>query len=363
MEFRTIMSVAANGIVRPSNAHRARRLGTGLFLGWLTLLSAGAAAFGSTNFTKLIAWGQVSSSTVPGPPGNSLAHINHCYQLGYDGLELDVQITVDNIPILAHDPSLYTFEELQQFNLGDWEGAPVRIPTLEAALRTNGSRGSIVILDMRVASSMAGVISNAVKRADFDERRLAISAYDVDSGQVFKRTFPQARAFLKLYDYPQNISHALVDTVAAAGLDGLMLEEPNDGLPIQDFVDYLHYQGLKLVLFVHYASNTLPELQGLVDTGVDHILTVHHEMRGQVSWPAPSHELPRLEASFDALGKTLTLSWQPRLPYSHRVQTSADGEHWVDIVVAIDAAAAPSYVRCSVPADAAAGFYRLCFVP
>ena len=218
-------------------------------------------------------------------------------------------------------------------------------------------------MDMRVASSMAGVISNAVKRADFDERLLAISAYDVDSGQVFKRMFPQARVFLKLYDYPKNIPYALVDTVAAVGLDGLMLEEPNDELSIQDFVDYLHYQGLKLVLFVHYASNTLPELQSLVDTGVDHILTVHHEMREQVSWPAPSLELPRLKADFDAVEKTLTLSWQPRLPYSHRVQTSADGEHWVDFAVIIDTTAAPTRVQCIVPVDAAAGFYRLCFVP
>ena len=113
MEFRRITTVALNGSVRPSGRHRATRFVTGFFLGCLILLSAGAVAFGSTNFSKLLAWGQVSSSTVPGPPGNSLPHINHCYQLGYDGLELDVQITVDNIPILAHDPSLYTFEELQ----------------------------------------------------------------------------------------------------------------------------------------------------------------------------------------------------------------------------------------------------------
>lgn len=329
-------------------------------------------AWGGSSFSQLIAWGQQSSSTVSFPPGNSLPHIERCYELGYDGLELDVEVSKDEVAILAHDlylngvatdPTLFTFDELQQFSLGNWLGSPVRIPTLESALQTNGHRGSLVILDMRVESWRFGIVSNVVRQLGADDCRLGFSAYDLSSAQIIKAAFPQTRVFYKLYVPPNGLQRSVVDAVAAAGLDGLMMQQPEDGMPIQDFVDSVHCRGLKLVLFVHYGFNTLPELQALVDAGADYILTVHHEMREQLAWPAPILDGPQLSAELDAASKTLTLSWQPRLPYGHRVQTSFDGQVWFDLGVTLDVSEAPARVQCKVPAEAACGFYRLCYVP
>src|SRR5882724_9633696 len=56
----------------------------------------------SAQFSKIIAWGQGASATLPTPPGNSLEHIAFCYQQGYDGLEIDLQISKDHVPVVTH---------------------------------------------------------------------------------------------------------------------------------------------------------------------------------------------------------------------------------------------------------------------
>jgi glycerophosphoryl diester phosphodiesterase len=338
----------------------------------LWLLGSGRVQ-ASTNFSKLIAWGQVASASVPSPPGNSLPFINHCFELGYEGMELDVEISKDNIPILSHgvylpngdsaDPTGYTFAELQQFIFGNWAGETVYTPTLEAALQTNGNRGTILIMDMRVAASDADAISNAVHRAAFDQRRLAASAYDIGSGQAFKQALPQTRIFLKSYEVPENIPLPLVDQIEAAGLDGLMLAWSNNYEATKLLADYLHRKGLKLALFVHYGFNTLPELQSLIETDADYILTVHHEMRDLLHWPIRVLQAPVLKVTINPEKQNLTLIWQPQLPYSHRVQTSVDSKNWEDLKATIGAGPTADEVQCTVSITATSGFYRLCYTP
>ena len=357
---------------RPAIAVGKNWSGGGVLIVGIIFWTSCVGGFASTHFSKLIAWGQLASTIAPSPPGNSLPFIDQCYSLGYDGIELDVEVSKDEIPVLSHgvlvngistEASAYTFDELQQFTLGNWQGNPVRIPSLESALRTNGNRGSILILDLRAADSSATAISNAVRQTATDERLLGIDTYDIHCAQVFKRSLPLARVFFKQYVYPKDVSLSLVDSVAAAGLDGLMVQEPVDGESIQNFVDYVHCKGLKLVLFVHYGVNKLSELQALVDSGVDYILTVHHEMYNEVIWPALPSQLPNLENSFDAAKNQINLRWEPELPYSYRVQTSSDGKEWLDCPVNLDATAAPFSVQCSMPANADCGFYRLKYDP
>jgi glycerophosphoryl diester phosphodiesterase len=213
--------------------------------------------------TQLIAWGQMGGQGLP--PENSLPAIENAYSgLGFDGVEMDILYTKDSELVLLHDHTLdrttdgsglvwdYTFAELQQFSLGVWEGAPVRIPRLADTLRVNGARG-LFLADMRVHPVVSVPrLGEALRETQFDEGLLAISAYSIPIAQEFKRAFPNARVVLKSYVYPKDVSAELVAAVATAGLDGLMLQVPNDGEPIQPFVDELHARGLTLTLFVHW---------------------------------------------------------------------------------------------------------------
>lgn len=86
-------------------------------------------------------------------PENSYAAIKRAADLGY-GIEFDVHLTKDNIPVVFHDDTLnrmcgvkgnlrdYTFEELQQFRLLDTDE---RIPAFVDVLKMVGGRVPLII--------------------------------------------------------------------------------------------------------------------------------------------------------------------------------------------------------------------------
>jgi glycerophosphoryl diester phosphodiesterase len=86
-------------------------------------------------------------------PENSLRAFQSAVEHGY-GIELDVQLTKDKIPVILHDYNLkracnadfkvseHTYEELQKFRLFE---SQERIPTFEEALQTVGGRVPLII--------------------------------------------------------------------------------------------------------------------------------------------------------------------------------------------------------------------------
>ena len=86
-------------------------------------------------------------------PENSLAAFRKAVEAGY-GMEMDVQLTKDRIPVIFHDNTLqrvcgaegrisdYTYEELQQFHLCNSEE---RIPTLAQVLEVVGGRTPLIV--------------------------------------------------------------------------------------------------------------------------------------------------------------------------------------------------------------------------
>ncbi|MCX7838407.1 MAG: glycerophosphodiester phosphodiesterase family protein, partial [Anaerolineae bacterium] len=92
-------------------------------------------------------------------PENTLAAFNLAFELGADGIELDVSLTRDGIPVVIHDDTVdrttnghgavnqFTLAELQQLDASNrmekYRGE--KIPTLEEVLRAVGTRGLINI--------------------------------------------------------------------------------------------------------------------------------------------------------------------------------------------------------------------------
>lgn len=83
-------------------------------------------------------------------PENTMAAFKLAYQLGAEGIETDVHLTKDSIPVLIHDASLsrttngtgyvheYTFDELKQLDAGSWFSTKftgVTIVSLEELLK------------------------------------------------------------------------------------------------------------------------------------------------------------------------------------------------------------------------------------
>lgn len=86
-------------------------------------------------------------------PENSMAAFRKAVEAGY-GMELDVHVTKDKVPVIYHDFKLervcgqpgkiedYTYEELQQFTLFDTQE---RIPTLEELLQMVDGKVPLIV--------------------------------------------------------------------------------------------------------------------------------------------------------------------------------------------------------------------------
>jgi len=97
-------------------------------------------------------------------PENTIEALRQAVEMGVDGLEFDVRVTRDGIPVLMHDPDLdrttnargrvvdHSLHELQSVDAGarspGWAGRGVRIPTLEEVL--DAFRETPMVVEVKV---------------------------------------------------------------------------------------------------------------------------------------------------------------------------------------------------------------------
>lgn len=97
-------------------------------------------------------------------PENTLPAFEKAWQTGADGIETDVQLTKDNIPVLIHDEKLhrttdgkgfvqdYTFEELQKLDAGCWfseEYKGTKLLSLEQMLDWISNKSLLLHLELK----------------------------------------------------------------------------------------------------------------------------------------------------------------------------------------------------------------------
>jgi glycerophosphoryl diester phosphodiesterase len=115
-------------------------------------------------------------------PENTLRSFQRALEIGADGIEIDVQVTSDRIPIILHDRNLErttnetgpvdlrTLESLENVDAGNGE----RIPTLAQTLELIGDRAHI---DVEIKQGgIETEVLDALSR--FPESRWAISSFD-----------------------------------------------------------------------------------------------------------------------------------------------------------------------------------------
>ena len=119
------------------------------------LVTTPALGGGAREVTSVIAHRGASAYA----PENTLAAFNLAFEMGADGIELDVELTKDGVPVVFHfDQNQQThglsslkdltLAEVKQLDAGAWFDAKYRgeeIPALEEVLEAVGARGLIVI--------------------------------------------------------------------------------------------------------------------------------------------------------------------------------------------------------------------------
>ncbi len=191
-------------------------------------------------------------------PENSLAAIRRAFARGADGVEVDVRLSADRVPVLCHDEDTrrvagvartvaeQTVAELAALDLGGGE----RIPTLEQALAAVPA-GKILWLDLKVEPSDVEVVLAAVPR----HAPAMLQAFDLEVLIAARAARPELAGYWLVVG-PRDqatgergpIPLVAVDRARAAGIAGLAAD--HRGLT-PELVDAARAAGLALYLWTY----------------------------------------------------------------------------------------------------------------
>ncbi len=135
-------------------------------------------------------------------PENTLAAFSHALADGADGLELDIHLSRDGIPVVLHDDTLerttdgcgpvsaLTLRQLQRLDAGRWfdvDFACERIPTLESVLRAFGGQLRLNLEIKDVAAGMAVI----EMLDDYPAAEAVLSSFNLESLRQLRTSQPE----------------------------------------------------------------------------------------------------------------------------------------------------------------------------
>ncbi len=97
-------------------------------------------------------------------PENTMIAFRKAVEAGCDGIELDIQLTCDGVPVICHDEEVnrttdgkgmlfdYKFSELSKLDAGKWKGVEFvgeRIPTLEELFDYTKDKNILINLELK----------------------------------------------------------------------------------------------------------------------------------------------------------------------------------------------------------------------
>ena len=214
-------------------------------------------------------------------PENTLEAFALAITQGADGIELDVQLTKDGIPVVIHDETIdrvtekkgwvkdYTLKELKKLTvLKDKfpEYSAAKIPTLEEVLDAVKASGIQVNIELKTG------IADLVKKAGMEER-VIYSSFNHYSIQQMKKIVPEAETAYLYSDVILNVAEYAKNTK----VDGL-----HPAVYHVKMADFLkEYLGSNLNVRV-WTVNEKADMKWLIDAGVTAIITNYPDMAVQI---------------------------------------------------------------------------------
>jgi len=224
---------------------------------------------------KIVVWAHRGASAEA--PENTLAAFLLAERAGAYGIELDVRLTADGIPVVLHDSTLdrttdatgllvsHALADLRQVDAGRWfaprfAGEPV--PTLEQVLRRIGGR---MHLNLEIKEHAAGM---AVKRLlhRYSRCRVLISSFDHTMLAALHR-----RAPMLPLGFISSDARWYKD-IGYAAANGAFSFHPRQDRVTADRVAACHALGLRVYPWVVDGKKRFAEL---LRAGVDGLFTNH----------------------------------------------------------------------------------------
>ena len=220
-------------------------------------------------------------------PENTLPAFEMAHLAGADGIELDVQLSKDGVPVVIHDEQIdrvsdgvgnvrdYTFEELRSFNMNRQFPAYGRaaIPTLSEVYDL--VKGTEMVVNLELKNSVVfyeGLEEQVLELARRKglEDRIIYSSFNHYSMRKIKRLLPTARvAFL--------YSDGILDAAEYARQNGAYAIHPSLGnmmYPDLDIVRECHDRGVRVHV---WTVNEEADIERMRALGVDAVITNYVE--------------------------------------------------------------------------------------
>lgn len=144
-----------------------------------------------------------------------MAAFNLAIESGADGIEFDVRLTRDEIPVVIHDESLLrtggvsqrvsdlSLDDLTKIDIGSWFGArnrkgdfkDERVLSLESLLFWAKSNNARLYLEMKSDASHRNDLAKAVSEllTHFDPERVVIESFDLEALTIIKALKPHLK--------------------------------------------------------------------------------------------------------------------------------------------------------------------------
>jgi glycerophosphoryl diester phosphodiesterase len=217
-------------------------------------------------------------------PDNTLTGFDLAFQLGADGIELDVVLTADGIPVVFHpemDPqhpthgykSLkgMTLAQVKQIDVGGWFGKKFRgekIPTLAEVFELVNKRGivNVEIKDWTLENNgIEEKTIQVIESAGMQDQVILSSFQPVRLRRVMKIASHYPRGLIYSATLPPPITHPLFRAIAQP--TALHLQYP---LVTREYVAWARSKGYAISVWHTIDPN---ELRRQVALGVDSIMS------------------------------------------------------------------------------------------
>ncbi|MBO8172321.1 MAG: glycerophosphodiester phosphodiesterase [Bacillaceae bacterium] len=193
-------------------------------------------------------------------PENTMIAFQKALEMGADGIELDVQLTRDRIPVVIHDEKIsrtsngtgwvkdLTFRELRTLDFGSWfspDFRGTRIPALEDVLVWAGPTRLQINIELKNGlvpyPDMESLILELVERHQLRDR-VILSSFNHDSLVRIKQFEPEANTAVLLmerlyqpWDYARSIGASGIHCYWPACDSEMIRQSQNNGIAVRPF--------------------------------------------------------------------------------------------------------------------------------
>jgi len=225
-------------------------------------------------------------------PENTLASFRRAIEAGADGIEFDVQLSRDGVPVIIHDDTLrrtglrpervvdLSVEELQNVDAGSWFSATgeyrgEKIPTLQQLFEDFSNNNALLYLELKCNAFEIPEIVSAT--ADLLEKysigdRTVVECFDLPAIEAMKQRAPDiktAALFEPRFSNPSALlsGQSLVERAVATGADEIALHH---SLANKRTIQAARDSGLRVVVWTVDDPRWIQRSQ---DRGVDCLIT------------------------------------------------------------------------------------------